>query len=99
MVGEISATASKDSILKRFIHILEDMTSDWDCEFDGGIGPDTHIISDLEFESIDIVQLVVQIEETFQRKDLPFEILLMNDGRYRDEITVQEVVNFLYDHL
>lgn len=89
----------KDSILKSVIHILKEMTSDWDLEFSGDIAPNMHIISGLEFESIDVVQFIVQIEETFQRKDLPFEKLLMLDGRYRDDITVEEVVDFLHKHL
>jgi acyl carrier protein len=90
---------SKNGILDTMIHILKDMTSDWDLEFDTDIGPDTYIISNLEFESIDVVQLVVQIEETFGRKDLPFEKLLMIEGRYRDDMTIQEVVDFLHTHL
>lgn len=89
----------KDSILKSVIHILKEMTSDWDLEFSGDMAPNTHIISDLEFESIDVVQIVVQIEQTFGRKDLPFEKLLMIEGRYRDDMTVEEVVDFLHEHL
>jgi acyl carrier protein len=104
MTGEATTMAStnqlsKSSILESIIHILKDMTSDWDLEFSEDIGPDTYIISDLEFESIDVVQFIVQIEETFGRKDLPFEKLLMMDGRYRDDMTVEEAVDFLHEHL
>ena len=89
----------REVIVAKVVRVLCDMTSDWDIEFFGEIGPHTHIISDLEFESIDVVQFIVQIEETFGRKDLPFEKLLMINGRYRDEMTVQEVVDFLHKHL
>jgi acyl carrier protein len=104
MTGEATSMAStnqlsKSSISKSIIHILKDMTSDWDLEFSEDIGPDTYIISNLEFESIDVVQFIVQIEEIFGRKDLPFEKLLMVDGRYRDDMTVEEVVDFLHEHL
>jgi acyl carrier protein len=75
------------------------MTSDWDMEFTGPIGPDTKLIADLAFESIDVVQLIVQLETNFQRKDLPFEKLLMTDGRYRDDLAVREVVGFLHRYL
>ena len=68
-------------------------------KFSDPIGPGTRIIADLEFESIDVVQLVVQLEERYKRKDLPFEQMLMRDGRYRDEISVQDVVDFLVKHL
>ena len=45
-------------------------------------------IGDLGFESIDIVQFVVALEENFKRRDMPFEKLLMIDGRYVDELSV-----------
>lgn len=90
---------TQENVLHDAISILQGMTGDWEMEFSGPIGPKTMIISDLEFESIDVVQLVVQIEEHYKRKDLPFEKLLMRDGRYRDDISVQDVVDFLMTHL
>lgn len=90
---------AKETILKDLIHILEDMTSDWDVEFEGGIGPETRLIADLAFESIDVVQFVVAIEEHFRRRGLPFEKFLMVDGRYVDEIKVGDAADFLYRHL
>jgi acyl carrier protein len=89
----------RNAILQEMVQILEDMASDWDLELSGGIGPDTRLIADLAFESIDVVQLVVAIEERFTRRDLPFEKLLMTDGRYVDELRVSEVVEFLHKHL
>ncbi|MFA5111919.1 MAG: hypothetical protein WC443_10970 [Desulfobaccales bacterium] len=86
---------SKEQIFQAVATILTDMTSDWDIDFSGGISPETRIIADLQFESIDVVQFIVQLEGKFQRKDLPFEKLLMVDERYRDDFTVQEVVDFL----
>ena len=91
--------ADKETILENVVRILNDLTGDWEMEFSGPIGPGTMIISDLEFESIDVVQFVVQIEEQYKRKDLPFEKLLMRDGRYRDDISVGEVVDFLHTYL
>jgi len=85
----------RESLLQRVIFILQDMTSDWDLDYSGGIGPQTCLISDLTCESIDIVQFIVALEEEFQRRDLPFERLLMTDGRYVDDLTVNEVVDFL----
>jgi acyl carrier protein len=82
-------------ITRDLAQILENMTSDWDSEFDGGIGPETCLIADLGFESIDVVQLVVAIEEHFQHRDLPFGELLMADGRYVDDLSVGNIVNFL----
>jgi acyl carrier protein len=86
---------TEETILQDVIKILQGMTGDWEMEFSDPIGAETMIISDLEFESIDVVQLVVQIEEFYKRKDLPFEKLLMRNGRYRDDISVRDVVDFL----
>lgn len=94
-----SSQFTGETILQNIIQILEHMTSDWDMEFTGPIGPDTRLIADLAFESIDVVQFIVQLETNFQRKDLPFEKLLMTDGRYREDFTVREVVTFLHGHL
>lgn len=90
---------TEETILRDVIKILQEMTGDWEMEFSDPIGATTMIISDLEFESIDVVQLVVQIEEFYKRKDLPFEKLLMRNGRYRDDISVQDVVDFLHTSL
>jgi acyl carrier protein len=88
-----------DAILQSVIGILEDTTGDWDLEFSGGIRSDTRLIADLAFESIDMVQFVVALEEKFMRRDLPFEKLLMVDGRYVDDLSVAEVTKFLEDQL
>jgi acyl carrier protein len=93
------AQLDKGIILQSVIQILEDMTSDWDLDFSGGIKSDTRLIADLAFESIDMVQVVVAIEEKFMRRDLPFEKLLMVDGRYVDDLSVAEVSSFLQEYL
>ncbi len=97
--NESKGRLSKETTFEEVAKILADMTSDWDIDFSGGITPDTQIISDLQFESIDVVQFIVQLEGKFQRKDLPFEKLLMVDERYRDDFTVQEAVDFLQKNL
>ncbi len=88
-----------ETISADVVEILERMTSDWDTGFAGGIKPSTRLIADLNFESIDMVQFVVALEEQFLRRDLPFEKLLMVDGRYVDDLSVVEVSNFLQEHL
>ncbi len=87
------------SIFSDVVAILNDMTSDWDTDYDEPISADTRLIADLEFESIDVVQLIVAIEEHYKNSSLPFERLLMKDDRYVDEIVVGDVVGFLGKHL
>jgi acyl carrier protein len=89
----------RETILRELIGILEDMTGDWEVSYDGGIGPDTRLIADLGLESIDVVQLVVAIEEHFGRRDLPFGELLMEDGRYVDDLRIGDAADFLAKHL
>lgn len=83
------------STLEFVIETLQEMTSDWDNEYDQPIGSKTKLIGDLAFESIDVVQLIVAVEEEFQSRNLSFEQLLMKDGRYVDEIVVEDLVDFL----
>ena len=79
--------------------ILKDLTSDWEDAFSDDITRDTRLIDDLGFESIDVVHLITAIEQKYDRRDLPFEELLMVEGRYKDELTVAEIAEFLGKHL
>lgn len=90
---------TREKILDDLLLILKDMTADWDMDFSSELGPETKLVSDLNFESIDIVQLIVAIEEHFQLRGLPWEEFLMSGGRYKDEVTVQGTVSFLHEHL
>ena len=86
-------------ILNQVIQVLETMTQDWDMDYTGAINEDVKLVEDLTFASIDIIQLVVALEEAFQRRDLPVDRLLLKDGRYVDEIKVSSIVDFLKAHL
>lgn len=90
---------TQQQILETIAGILEDMTADWDTEYNGKIGPDTKLVQDLEFESIDMVQFVVAIEEAFQSRGLPWEEFMMSNGRYVDDIKVSSAVSFLHHYL
>ena len=89
----------KQDIEVKVIAALEEMTQDWDLDSAEEIGRETGLINDLEFESIDIVQLAVALEQSFGQKGLPFEQLFMRDGDYVDEIYVKEVVDFMAGQL
>lgn len=75
------------------VDVLRDMVSEWDL--DREIDSQSKLVADLKFESIDIIQLVVALEETFQRRNLGFSELLMTNGRYVDDLSVDEIVAFL----
>lgn len=90
---------NKPEIEPKVISVLNDMTQDWELDADDGIHMKTGLMNDLEFESIDIVQLAVALEHSFDQKGLPFEQLFMKDGDYVEEILVSDVVNFLGEHV
>ncbi|MBA3015704.1 MAG: acyl carrier protein [Proteobacteria bacterium] len=90
---------SREQLAHDVVEIIKDMTQDWDLDFNGGIDVNTKLVGDLAFESIDIVQFIVAMEEKFQRRGLPWEEVLMTDGRYVDEIIVDDAVRLLYSHL
>ena len=90
---------NEQDISNQLVGILTDMTSDWDIELDSNINRETRLIADLAFESIDIVELVVAIELTFNSRGIPFERLLMVDGRYVDDLSVAQVSDFVAANL
>lgn len=94
-----NALYDQEILLTEVSAILRSMTADWDIENSEHVTKETRLIADLMFESIDVVQFIVAIEERFHRNDLPFEQLLMADGRYVEELTVDEVLVFLSEQL
>lgn len=88
---------NKESILEDLLRIVRDLTSDFDTDFSGGIGPRTLIVSDLGFESVDVVEMTVAIEEHYKRRDFPFQELVMREGRYHD-FTIEDLADFIYKH-
>ncbi|MDP8965647.1 MAG: acyl carrier protein [Cyanobacteriota bacterium] len=75
------------------VEILKDMTQEWDMDVNE-IASDTKLVEDLSFASVDIIHLVVSIEEHFKQK-LGFNELLMRDGRYLDDLSVEELSSFV----
>lgn len=90
---------SREKIEEGMISLLQDMIRDWDLELDAPITSATAIINDLGFESIDLIQLMVGVEQTFGVRGLPYEEVLMKKGGYVTEITVAELVDFLFKRI
>ena len=94
-----AAGRSQAEVEARIVRLLNDMVQDWDLDNIDGIGPATRIIEELEFESIDLIQLMVAVEKEFGVKGLPYESLVINNGAYIEELLVSEVAAFLMKHL
>ncbi len=87
-------TAS-DALVHALVTLLKDFTQDWDHSFDGEMGRSTRLFADLGFESIDIIQLAVAIQEEVIKRRVSFDKLLMKDGRYVDDLSIGQIADFL----
>ncbi|MFB8790603.1 MAG: phosphopantetheine-binding protein [Potamolinea sp.] len=88
---------AQGEIQSAIVNILKDMTQEWDLDL-SDISNETKLVEDLNFGSIDIIHLIVAIEEHFKKK-LGFNELLMNDGQYVDDISIEELVSFVFHKL
>ena len=86
---------ASDRYLEKLAALLKDFTQDWDSASDEPIRRDTMLFADLGFESIDIIQLIVAIQEEVARRNVPFDTLLMKDGRYVDDLSVGQIADHL----
>ena len=89
----------KEIIMNDLVRIIENMEGDWEMEFGEQIGPETFLVADLAFKSINVAQLAATIGEHFQKKRLPFQKLIMPDCRVVKDLQVSDIVDFLYVHL
>lgn len=76
---------------------LNDFVEDWGLDVD--ITASTKIVGDLEFDSIDVIQLTVELENVFGSRKIGFQDLLMQDGRYVDDLSVGQFQDFIETRL
>lgn len=86
------------ALVEKLIALLEDFTQDWDLDLDAPMTRDTKLLADLSFESIDIIQLIVAIQEDIVKAKMSFDLLLMKDGRYVDDLSIGQIADFLAAH-
>lgn len=88
-------TPASDDLVQQLIALLDDFTQDWDREDEAPMTRQTKLLADLGFESIDIIQLAVAIEEDITHRKVPFDQLLMSNGRYVDDLSIGQIADFL----
>lgn len=101
-MSETSRTerVSRDTILKDVVNILEDTSSEFEREAGSSIGLDTMLGADLELKSINLVQHMLALQKVYSRQDFPFQELFMpEDDVVVSDLSVADVVDFLYKHL
>jgi acyl carrier protein len=83
-----------DKIQGDIITLIEQTVQSWELDLDESIESTTKLVEDLSFASIDFIQLIVAIEEHFRQK-LGFHDLLMSNGKYVDDLSVEQLVVFI----
>lgn len=88
----------RDTVEDTVVAVIEDLIQDWGLELEGGVGAGTRLVENLEFASVDIIQLCVALEEAYGRK-LGFQNLLMRDGSYVGDLSVTQISGFIETRL
>ena len=89
----------QDAIAATLIEQIKVMTEDWFDGDDVEILADTPLVKELGLTSMDFVMLVVDIQQKFQRRDIPFDDLFAPNGHYVADLTVSQIARFLSSHL
>lgn len=76
------------------VAIVEDLVQDWGLRLEEPISGSSLLVRDLEFASVDIIQLCVAVEQHFARK-LGFQDLLMENGSYVPDLSLAQVAAFV----
>ena len=91
------AKPTKEQIFADIKGIIEGLSEDW--EFTGEITPKTTVLEDLSFESIDVVALGTAIEEFYKQSLLFAEYLSGLEEQKVADLTLGEIVEFVWQHL
>jgi acyl carrier protein len=86
----------KNTTIETVVAIVDDLTQDWGLELEAPIGASTLLAADLEFASVDIIQLCVALEQCYGRR-FGFQDLLMKDGSYVGDLSLAQFATFV-DH-
>ena len=74
--------------------LVNDLTQDWGLEQTEPLGAGTLLAADLQFTSVDIIQLCVALEEHYDRR-FGFQDLLMKDGSYVGDLALGQLATFV----
>jgi acyl carrier protein len=86
--------ASNSTIETTLVEIVEDLIQDWGLDLDEGISDATLLVNDLDFASVDIIQLCVAIEQHYGQK-MGFQDLLMKNGSYVSDLSIGLIADFV----
>ncbi|MEO8124035.1 MAG: acyl carrier protein [Burkholderiales bacterium] len=84
----------RETTVGTVIAIVDDLTQDWGLERDAPSGAETMVAADLEFASVDIIQLCVALEQCYGRR-FGFQDLLMKNGSYVGDLSLGQFAAFV----
>ena len=84
----------KETTIATVVAIVEDLVQDWGLELDAPLGAQTMLVADLEFASVDIIQLCVALEQCYGAR-FGFQDLLMKDGSYVGDLSLGHFAAFV----
>ena len=79
--------------------ILQDIVQDWDLELDGEVTPESLLVANLGFSSVDFVELATAIEDCYPDVELDFDGLIIKDGKLVEDLSVAQVAEFVFKRL
>ena len=88
---------TRAQIVDTIVTNIVNATADWNLSAE--VGPDTRLIGELGFTSMDVIDLFATLDMAFHVK-LPFEqfVIAGADRDYRQEMTVAELAAFVDEH-
>jgi len=84
----------RDTVEGTVIAVVEDLVQDWGLDIEGGLSGQSRLVADLQFASVDIIQLCVALEQAYERK-FGFQDLLMKDGSYVGDLSLAQFARFM----
>ena len=89
---------SNSAVKQTLFDALSQFIIDYDLDWDQALQPEIACIADLGLSSVDFIQLVLAIESAFGQK-FGFQDLLMQQGEYIEDVTVQSLEDFIIGKL
>ena len=87
---------SRQEILDYLLQKMGELTQDWD--YPDPVRPESKLLTELGFESLDAVVLCTAIQEHYQTP-MPFAELLAEIGQQQRDLSIAQLTDFVNTHL
>jgi acyl carrier protein len=91
-----AAAPTRQEAEQTILSLIADITTDWDLE-DLVIDPETKLLGDLGFSSIDILDFMSAVDRHYGRR-FRWTLLIVVDGLYVDDLSIRQIAGFVADN-